>query len=104
MRPQPQAREIFASFPSPSLCYRATARSFLVGILTTPAAEPCYPRLIAELSFKMPTLCSLPQIERNVQDGGPCLPEDYIRPLEIVGHARSLKLWRFKRSCPSMTA
>src|SRR6266436_1539236 len=56
---------------SPPFAYCAVARSFLVGTLTKLATEPCYPRLIAELSFKMPTLCSLPYIERKGQDGGP---------------------------------
>src|SRR4029077_9384087 len=60
----------FISVSLPLLIARSP-RSFLVGTLTKPATEPCYPRLIAELSFKMPTLCSLPYIERKGQDGGP---------------------------------
>src|SRR5260370_542732 len=58
--------------------------------LTKPAAEPCYPRLIAELSFQDADASEF-TIDRS--EGGRmaahALPANYTRPLDSVDHARS---------------
>src|SRR5205085_764351 len=104
--PPPRILADSASSPCTSLVSASSSGPFLVGILDEARGRTLLPPgLTAELSFKMPTLRSLPQIDQKGQDGGRCTARK-LHPRLGQRRPRHVdkKCCRFKRAYPSMTA